>query len=609
MNTRSKDNVESINQKNNLPTLESGQANEILLIDDLSKSSTTIVSEDTSSTLSMKYDRGHIVQDSEGLYYITENKNTSALLKEKICSPLRVVGRSRNIHHEGWGIVLEWTDPSQTLHTWSVPLELIQSDSRKYRKELTRRGLFVSTKTHVKDALDFYLNNHPTKNIFLFTNKIGWHNDVFVMPSKIYGKTNEKIIYQPENLLSHGYSEEGSLEEWREKLCSPLGAQSRLNFAISCAFAGSLLKLLDIEGGGFHIVGKSSIGKSVSLYVAASVWGKNDYVNHWNTTKNGAESFAAMSNDGILIIDEISQAENSDLDGMSYMFSNGNGKNRMTADGGNRVIETWRIMFLSSGEETLKAIMSQSKKRCNAGMEVRLCQINADAGKNLGIFDSLVLASTPQEQADILKTLTGQYYGTAGMSWLNYITQYKELVIRDASSLIKEFMSDYGHVESQAYRVGKRMAVVAAAGELATRAGITGWQDGQAIAAAKICFENWLDNYGHDGKQEDRQIIGHIAGYLEKYSGSRFQTVGSRAQRISKKSGYYKRDDDLYLFGTYTFEEICLPYSKSQVINILRSHNLLRFNEDARSSMKLNNKNIDYGRAYAVKGEIMRYDF
>ena len=89
----------------------------------------------------------------------------------------------------------------------------------------------------------------------------------------------------------------------------------------------------------------------------------------------------------------------------------------------------------------------------------------------------------------------------------------------------------------------------------------------------------------------------------------RFQTVGSRAQKISKKSGYYKRDDDLYLFGTYTFEEICLPYSKSQVINILRSHNLLRFNEDARSSMKLNNKNIDYGRAYAVKGEIMRYDF
>lgn len=80
-------------------------------------------------------------------------------------------------------------------------------------------------------------------------------------------------------------------------------------------------------------------------------------------------------------------------------------------------------------------------------------------------------------------------------------------------------------------------------------------------------------------------------------------------KKISKKSGYYKQDDDLYLFGINTFEEICLPYSKNQVLDILRRHDLLRFDKDGRSSLKLNNKSIDYGRAYAVKGEIMRYDF
>ena len=102
--------IKNIKKKNNLPTLQSGQAEQVLLIDDLSKSSTTIVSEDTSSTLPMKYDRGHIVQNSEGLYYITENKNTSSSLKEKICSPIRVVGRSRDTHHTNWCIVLEWPD-------------------------------------------------------------------------------------------------------------------------------------------------------------------------------------------------------------------------------------------------------------------------------------------------------------------------------------------------------------------------------------------------------------------------------------------------------------------------------------------------------------------
>jgi uncharacterized protein (DUF927 family) len=601
--------IKNIKKKNNLPTLQSGQAEQVLLIDDLSKSSTTIVSEDTSSTLPMKYDRGHIVQNSEGLYYITENKNTSSSLKEKICSPIRVVGRSRDTHHTNWCIVLEWFDKSKTLHTWSAPLELIQGDSRKYQRELTRRGLVISTEKHLKNALDFYLNNHPTENLFISTNRVGWYGNVFVMPNRIYGETNEAITYQPEKPLDHGYSEKGTLDEWRENVCSPLGAQSRLNFAISCAFSGSLLKLLSIEGGGFHLVGKSSIGKSVCLDVAASIWGDKNYVKNWNTTKNAAEVLATTYNDGCLIVDEISQAKNEDLDDMIYMFSNGRGKNRSTADGSNRMVNTWQTMVLSSGEETLKAIMSQSKKKCNAGMEVRLCHIDADAGKELGIFDSLVLASTAEKQADMLTTLTSQYHGTAGTSWLNYITRYKNLVIMEACLLIEEFMSDYDHSESQSYRVGKKIAVAAAAGELATRARITGWQDGEAIAAGKICFENWLENYGHDGKQEDRQIIGHIAGYLEKFAGSRFQTVGSRTQKISKKSGYYKQDDDLYLFGINTFEEICLPYSKNQVLDILRRHDLLRFDKDGRSSLKLNNKSIDYGRAYAVKGEIMRYDF
>lgn len=601
--------IKNIKKKNNLPTLQSGQAEQVLLIDDLSKSSTTIVSEDTSSTLPMKYDRGHIVQNSEGLYYITENKNTSSSLKEKICSPIRVVGRSRDTHHTNWCIVLEWFDKSKTLHTWSAPLELIQGDSRKYQRELTRRGLVISTEKHLKNALDFYLNNHPTKKLFIFTNRVGWYGDVFVMPNRIYGETNEAITYQPEKPLNHGYSEKGTLDEWRENVCSPLGAQSRLSFAISCAFSGSLLKLLSIEGGGFHLVGKSSIGKSVCLDVAASVWGNKGYVKNWNTTKNAAEVLATTYNDGCLIVDEISQAKNEDLDDMIYMFSNGRGKNRSTADGSNRMVNTWQTMVLSSGEETLKAIMSQSKKKCNAGMEVRLCHIDADAGKELGIFDSLVLASTAEKQADMLTTLTSQYHGTAGTSWLNYITRYKNLVIMEASLLIEEFMSDYDHTESQSYRVGKKIAVAAAAGELATRARITGWQDGEAIAAGKICFENWLDNYGHDGKQEDRQIIGHIAGYLEKFAGSRFQTVGKPTQKISKRIGYHKPNDDLYLFGINTFEEVCLPYSKNQILRVLRSHDLLRFNEDARSSLKLNNKSIDYGRAYAVKGEIMRYDF
>jgi len=594
--------------KENLPTLQSGQVNQTLLTDDLRKSSSDIVAEDSLTTPAMEYGKGYIKPYIDGLYYIVDDKNGSSPKREKICSPIKVVARSRNVDHSQWGIVLEWLDKSNTLHTWSVPIELIQSDSRKYRRELARRGLVVSTKKYLQDALDFFLNNHPIEILFVFTNKVGWHDNVFVTPDRIYGKTNEKIIYQPESLFNHGYSEKGTQEEWRNNVCAPLGTQSRLSFVISCSLTGPLLKILDIEGGGFHMLGKSSIGKSASLYLAASVWGKREYVKNWNTTKNAAETLAAMCNDNILIMDEISQAERNDLEDMFYMLSNGRGKSRSTADGGSRVMQTWQILLLSSGEETLQSMLEQSNKRHNTGMEVRLCHIDADAGKNLGIFDSLVLANTPEEQADILTKLTGQYYGSAGKSWLNYITLNKDSVIVEASQIIKEFMSNYSHVKSQAYRVGKRFAVVAAAGELATKAGITGWQDGQAMTASQICFNNWLDNYGYDGKQEDRKIIGQIAGYLEKYAGSRFQIVGNSRQKLNNRSGYYKPNEDLYLFGVNTFKEICLPYSKQQVLNVLKDHDLVKFNEDKRVTLKLNNRHIDYDRAHAVKGDIMRYN-
>ena len=44
-------------------------------------------------------------------------------------------------------------------------------------------------------------------------------------------------------------------------------------FVLCAAFAGPLLPKLDIEAGGFHLVGCSSVGKTTLLDVAGSVWG------------------------------------------------------------------------------------------------------------------------------------------------------------------------------------------------------------------------------------------------------------------------------------------------------------------------------------------------
>lgn len=75
---------------------------------------------------------------------------------------------------------------------------------------------------------------------------------------------------------------------------------SRLGFALSCSFAGPLLKLAGLEGGCFAFEGGSSSGKTTALKVAASVWGGEAHVRAWRTTDNGLEGLAALHNDNVL---------------------------------------------------------------------------------------------------------------------------------------------------------------------------------------------------------------------------------------------------------------------------------------------------------------------
>lgn len=558
--------------------------------------------------LSIPYLNGTIEGLPNGLHFVTYDDEGEPKKNNFICSNLEVLARSRDDNSNSWGILLQWHDRTGTLHKWSMPIELLQGDSREYRKVLANKGLVISTQRNEQKALDYYLNHHPTDKLAICVNRLGWHGDAFVMPDKSYGNSKDVIVYQSENAVNHSFLQKGDLQQWQSQISKPLAGQSRIVTSLCIAFAGALLKPLNIDGGGFHIVGKSSIGKSISLRVASTVWGKpSEYVKTWNMTKNAAEGAAAMHNDGFLALDEISQADKRDVGQLSYLYANGDGKGRGKASGGNRVTEKWRVIFLSNGEETLKSLMAQANQKTNAGMEVRLCHIDGDAGHGLGIFDSLAIADTPEGQAQKITDLTDKYYGIAGIEWLSYLTKNKDEAVKAANEFMSEFMNKYSHVKSQANRVAKRFALVAAAGELATQAGITGWSSGQATEAVSVCFDNWLENYGSDGNHEDRQVIAHIAKYLQKYSGSRFEDAESSHSILGEKAGYHRKSNNTYLFGTEVFTDICSPFDKKQVLEVLAKHGMLKKNGN-RYDAKVNLMNVQYSRAYVISGDIINYE-
>ena len=533
----------------------------------------------------------------DGLFFVKYNLDDPANITYKsksfVCSPIEVIAKTRDTNSGTWGRLLQWRDDDNVLHQWSMPLSLLQGDAREYRRELASQGLSITTNTKQRSYLDTYIQDYPIHKRALCVDRLGWHGEQYILANGSIGGDDKQItVYQSANAINSTLSQQGTLAQWRNELCKPLAEQSRFVFSIACAFAGQLLELLDDDGGGFHILGSSSMGKSLSLKLAASVWGKPDsYTKTWRSTDNALEGTASEYNDSFLPLDEISECDPKIVGKTVYMLANGQGKGRSTTTGHNRIAKTWRIIFLSNGEESLQNFMAQAGQKTNAGIEVRVAHIDADAGKGLKTFDSLVMAETGAAQADRIKELSQSYYGSAGIAWLEHITSDKAATTITARQLVSEFMSNYTDLAPQAHRVAKRFAIVATAGELATQANITGWQAGQATTAVRVCLDNWLDNYGRDGEHEQRQIIEHIKAFIEQHGSSRFQPCFRNTrldfeERTPNRVGYRNMDTGDYYFSKETFDTVCAPFSKKKVLQVLEEADLLLLNQGDRKIYK-----------------------
>ena len=116
---------------------------------------------------------------------------------------------------------------------------------------------------------------------------------------------------------------------------------------------------------------KSSTGKTTALFVGGSVWGKpSNYCKTWRSTGNALEYTAYLHNDGFLALDEIGEVSNpKEIGAISYMLTNGKGKARLTKQITPKPSLEWKIIFLSSGEMSLKDIMNENGQKISDKFE------------------------------------------------------------------------------------------------------------------------------------------------------------------------------------------------------------------------------------------------
>jgi len=407
-----------------------------------------------------------------------------------------------------------------------MPARMLSADGGEYRATLLNMGLRIATTPRARNLLTQYLQSRAPEEFASCTDRIGWHGRAAVLPRETVtsGTDTERIVFQSDAPIENTFRTKGTPEQWRGYVGAMCVGNSRLAFAVACAFAGPLLRPAGMESGGFHYRGDSSSGKTTALKLAASVYGGANYLQRWRATDNALEAIAAQHCDGLLIVDELAQIDPKVAGECAYMLANGQGKARANRTGTPRARQVWLLLFLSAGELGLADHMAEGQKRARVGQEVRMVDIAADAGAGLGAFENLHTAPNGAAFAKHVTQQAQAVYGATGRAWLQWCCDNADTLkasIRTSAAKIAARLIP-PNASGQVERVGARFALVGAAGELATAAGLTGWPVGESERAAAACFNAWRAARGGDGNGEILAMLRQVRRFLELHAEGRF---------------------------------------------------------------------------------------
>jgi uncharacterized protein (DUF927 family) len=171
-----------------------------------------------------------------------------------------------------------------------------------------------------------------------------------------------------------------------------------------------------------------------------------------------------------------------------------------------------------------------------------------------------------------------------------------------AAEWIKKAQREFTHAHvdegagGQVHRAALRFALIGAAGELATKWQIIGWQPGDAMQAAVTCYKAWLAQRGGAGNLEELNMLAQVRRFFEAHGEARFtdwdrpasnseghsprtiQRAGYRRHLTNEKTIQDGRGEDATLTDTrteyYVFpetfkQEVCAGFDYRVVCKLL----------------------------------------
>jgi hypothetical protein len=284
-------------------------------------------------------------------------------------------------------------------------------------------------------------------------------------------------------------------------------------------------------------------------------------------------------------------------------------------------------MVLSTGEIGLADHMRSARlaPRTMAGQELRLIDLDADAGAGMGAFEQLHGAAGAAEFADAIKEAAAKDYGLAGPLFVRRIIARGQPSGARAKELLADFVAEArrGGDSGQIHRAALRFGAVAAAGELATELGILPWPAGTAKAAALSLFNRWAEGFGRTGLMEERQVIIAVRNAIQQH-GARFGTVTERRAddeegNPSPRAGEARslstlgfvhciEMEPVYLFHSAGWEEVLKGFDLKFAAKALAKAGYLWTDRGNRHKKKVRAGKGKPEPFYVIRASILEYD-
>lgn len=369
-----------------------------------------------------------------------------------------------------------------------VPKTLITSANKI--TALSGRGISVTSenaKLLVRYLSDVENMNDREIKVQYSSSKLGWMKGDF-MPY------DQSILFDGDSRfrsLFESIAEFGSRDVWIQHV-KEIRKRGRfeVKFLLAASFASVLVHPLGALPFFVDLWGETEGGKTVSLMVAASVWGnpdENQYIGDFKTTDVALEARADMLNNLPMILDDTSRVSariKDNFEGVVYDLCSGKGKSRSNKELGINRENRWRNVMLTNGERPMNGYVSQG------GAINRILEV--EAGDNIFI--------DPQKTADIVK----RNFGHAGREFVEILKSMGIEKLREINQEIQRQVYDDEKMQKQSIS----LAVVLTADRIITD---YLFKDGQYILlddAKKVLIDR---NDLSDNERCYQYIMGEVA--------------------------------------------------------------------------------------------------